>query len=169
MSFWQNTLTTLGVIKVDVNAVIGKAISGAELAAHEADALLNWVLGQTSTIQADLNAAAPIIAAVTGLVATAASGGNPAVGAAAEAGVNAVNAAFGLATKAVAALNDASSALHISKNAGNGTLVSDTAAIMAGVQSVTGATATVANVKTAALTAAAAIQAALAPPPLAAT
>ena len=167
MTFWQNTLSAFGVIKVDINSVIAKAISGVELAAHEADALLNWVLGQTSTIQADLNAAAPIIAAVTGLVTTVASG-NPAIGAAAEAGVNAVNTAFGEASRAVAALNAASAALNASKNAGNGAVVNDTAAIMAGVQSVTGATSTVANVKTAALTAAAAIQAAISAPPVAA-
>ena len=66
-SWFHNLETEAGIIAVDINAVIGKLISGIELVGNEVDALLKWTVSQSANIEAGLNAAAPIIAAVTGL------------------------------------------------------------------------------------------------------
>jgi hypothetical protein len=160
MSFLTEIETEFGVIKINVNTVIGKVISGIELVASEADALLNWAISQSATIQADLTAATPIISAVTGLLTTAATG-NPALGVAAADAVSGINVAVTAAETAVKALNAANAALTASKAAGNGKVVNDTQAVMAGIQSVIGASQTVANVKSVALAAAVTIQAAI--------
>jgi hypothetical protein len=163
-SFIQKIETDIGLISVDINVVVGKLVSAVEVTAHEFDALLNWAVAQAPVIQADLTAATPIISAVTGLLLTA-STGNPALGAAASAAVTGINEAVNTAETAVKALNAANAALQTSKAAGNGAVVNDTQAVLAGVQAITGATAAVANVKTVSLAAAAAIQAAVNPPP----
>lgn len=154
-SWFHNLETEAGIIAVDINAVIGKLISGIELVGNEVDALLKWTVSQSANIEAGLNAAAPIIAAVTGL-ATAAATGNPAAGVAVNAAINGVNKAFNAAQAAVNAMNAAKASLTAS---GGGSLSNDTAAVVAGVHAITAANSTVANISTAALSAAQSIQA----------
>lgn len=166
MTWLTDVETELGVIKVDINHVIGKVISGVQIAAHEFDALFNWSLSQSANIAAGLNAAAPIISAVAGLATTAATG-NPAAGAVVTRAISGVNTAFNVAQQAVKAMNVASQTLAASAASGNGAVVNDTAALMAGVQSVTGANTAVANMTTVALAAAKTLQALSAAPAVA--
>ena len=159
MTWFQDVESEFGLIKVDINTVIGKIINDIALVGHEVDALLKWVVSQSGNIQAGLTAAAPIIAAVGGLATTAATG-NPAAGAVITEALNGVNTAFAAAQTAVIAMNAAKASLTAT---GGGTLANDTAALTAGIHAITTANSTVAQVSTAALTAAQAIQAVLPP------
>ena len=172
MNWFTNLITEAeteaGIIKVDVNEVIAKVVSGVELLAHEADVLLKWALAQTSGIASALNAATPIISAVAGL-ATMAATGSPAAAKVVASAVADVDLAFEGAQKAVLAMQAASAAMSNSEAAGNNTLVTDTSAIAAGVQAIAGASASVSQITAAAVKAATAIQAVLpAPVPAAA-
>jgi len=168
MTWLTSIETELGIVKVDINQVIAKIIGGIELAAHELDALFQWGLSQTNSIASALNAVTPIISAVAGLATTAATG-NPAAGKIVASAIADVDLAFAGAQKAVQAMQAANLALAASQAAGNGALVNDTSALAAGVQAIAGANSTVAHVTTAALNAAATIQALLpAPTPAAA-
>ena len=158
-SWFHDVETEVGVVKVDINTIIGKLISGVELAGHEADALLQWAVGQSGNIKAGLDAAAPIIAGLAGLATTAATG-NPAAGLVVNRAINSVDAAFSVAQASVKLLDAAKVSLA---STGGGTLSSDTAAVVAGIQTITGANSHVAAVSAAALKAAEAIQAILPP------
>lgn len=154
-SWFQSVEAKVGLVHVDINAVIGKLISGVELAGHEIDALLQWGVSQSENIEKGLNDAAPVIAAVAGLATTAATG-NPAAGLVINRAINGVNTAFTAAEASVKLLNAAKVSLA---ETGGGTLVNDTTAVVAAVHAITTANSQVANVATAALNAAQAIQA----------
>ena len=154
MTWFQDVESEFGLIKVDINTVIGKVINDVSLAAHEVDALLKWVASQGANIQAGLNAAAPIIAAVGGLATTAATG-NPAAGAVVSEAITGINKAFNAAQTAVVAMNAANASFALT---GGGTLANDTAAVTAGIHAITSANSSVAQLSTAALSAAQAIQ-----------
>lgn len=158
-SWFQNVEAQVGIAKVDINAVIGKLISGVELLGHEADALLKWAVSQSGNIEAGLNAAAPIIAGLAGL-ATTATTGNPGAGLIVNRAINSVDAAFNVAQASVKLLDAAKVSLSAT---GGGTLSTDTAAVVAGIQTIAGANSHVAAVSAAALNAAEAIQALIPP------
>ena len=158
-SWFHKIETEAGVIKIDINAVIGKLIAGVSLVAHEADALLKWGVSQSANISAGLNAAAPIISALAGLATTAATG-NAAAGLVVTRAVNSVDAAFAVATASVKALDAAKASIAAS---GGGSLSSDTEAVVAGINTITTANSHVAAVSAAALAAAQAIQAVIPP------
>jgi hypothetical protein len=162
MSFWTNPLhsieTEFGVIKVDVNTVIAKAITRIQLGEHELAALIKWGADNETKIAAGLTAAAPIISEI-GVMATVAATGNPAAGVAVGEALTVINKAMAIAEASVAAMNASGAALKASQAAGNGDLVNDTAAIAAGVTAVVHSSASVTAVTTAAITAANMIQA----------
>jgi hypothetical protein len=164
MSFWTNPLqsiaTAIGVVKVDVNSVIAKAITRVQLGEHELAALIQWGADNETKIAAGLTAAAPIISEI-GVMATVAATGNPAAGAAVGEALNLVNNAMSIAETSVAAMNASGAALKASQAAGNGDLVNDTTAIAAGVTAVVHSSASVTAITTAAITAANMIQAAV--------
>lgn len=161
MSFWSNPLqsieTEIGVIKVDINTVIAKAITRVQLAEHELSSLIQWGEANSAKIAAGLTAAAPIISEI-GVMATTAATGNPAAGAAVGEALTLVNNAMSVAEASVAAMNASGAALKASQAAGNGALVNDTAAIAAGVTAVVHSSASVTAITTAAITAANMIQ-----------
>lgn len=158
-SWFHSVEAKVGLVQVDINAVIGKLISGVELVGHEIDALLKWGVAQSANIEAGLNAAAPVIAAVAGLATTAATG-NPGAGLVVNRAINGVEAAFATAEASVKLLKAAKVSLA---ETGGGTVANDTAAIVAAVHAITTANSQVANVSTAALNAAQAIQALIPP------
>ena len=162
MSWLTDIETEFGIIKVDINHVLGKIASYVQLADHEFNAFLQWGASHSAAIAADLQAATPIISAVGAFAATAATG-NPAAGAIVTSSIASINSALAGAEQAVKAINDAYNASQASKATGNTALVNDTAALAAGLSTLTNARASVTNVTTAALNASKAIQAFVAP------
>lgn len=160
MNLLQEVETELGILKVDINSVIAKAISGIALLPHEVDAFIKWVLSETSNAQSILNAATPIISAVGGL-ATVAATGNPAAAAEVATAISGVNQAWTVAQSAITAMNKASTAL--AATGGGGSLTSDASAVIAAADSLSNGNAKVAAVSSAALSAAQAIQAIIPP------